>query len=366
MAEHFHYINLDQLIAGVIRGYYIRYDRLEVLINTEFKGSDASSVDIYIDLMDIFCKVDKAINNNSLALENPLVITSAIINLVAHYRNFFLTRYFCTSRFWIINSIGNTLSSKYYKDYKYPALSPMMENLYKLNVETLQLLCKYIVDIQYEEASIEFVTKALAIASYEAKAKGNIMDGVNNSNTVKIAISKDIFTFQLCAFPKFYVMVPRKVKGQDMSYIVNYSNAVSFYFTKLKNEYVYCNFPANYLLPLMALTKVPTRGIPTKYQYGSVLSKVQSPEFIAKSPSYPSNFADTYIAMFVKKNREQDKFEVECRMKACDAGITQLYAYELTVEYHTYSGIVNLYDPDSVKVINEQYFKSCALDLIVL
>ena len=153
MSGYFRFASLDQLIIGVIRGYYIKYNRLAMLINAQFKNSSATSVDMYIDLMDIFCKVDKAITDDSLALENPLAITSAIINLTAHYRNFFYSWYKCTTRFWIINAKSNSLSTKYFPGFEERTLSPMMNRLYELNVETLKMLCNYINDIQYEEYS---------------------------------------------------------------------------------------------------------------------------------------------------------------------------------------------------------------------
>ena len=53
MQNRYNSANLDTLISNCIYGYYIRYDRLAQLINSEFYNSNATEVNIYIDIRDI-------------------------------------------------------------------------------------------------------------------------------------------------------------------------------------------------------------------------------------------------------------------------------------------------------------------------
>ena len=87
MNTPYNYANLDTLVSSVIYGYYTKYDRLIPLINENFVGSTATTLDIFVDVMDIFRRLDKASSKNSFfTITNPLVVTSGIINMIAHYR----------------------------------------------------------------------------------------------------------------------------------------------------------------------------------------------------------------------------------------------------------------------------------------
>ena len=64
--------------------------------------------------------------------------------------------------------------------------------------------------------------------------------------------------------------------------------------------------------------------------------------------------------------RNKDPYELVCRLQACDTSIGQALAYQSTAESKLYKGIVNIYDPNGIKEINDTHFKSCPLDLNVL
>lgn len=347
--------NLDQLISGVIFGYYIKYDRLATLINTTFQGSTATCVDIYIDLHDILVKVDRYINEQSLPIEQPLILTSGIINMVAHYRNFFRTRYSVDTVFWIVDSMSNIVGPKYYRDYRHPQLSPRMIKLRDLNIELLNMLCNYIQDVQYVSTIVDFTTKTFGISRY-----------YNNRTCPVICISKDPFTFQMCRDPNRYVLVPKKNKDGDMSYLVSYDTATTFYVSALSKKYQQTCFNASTLTLLMALSRVPSRNIKSMYTIPNVLNVFEK-IFLQTGLQYKGQ--DEYVIeqfCTVGRKRREDIYEIQNRLKACDTVLLQTEALLLLPEHKTFNGMVNLYDPNSVKAINNQYFKSCPLDLNVL
>ena len=44
----------DTLLQGVIYGYCVKYNRLIELINANFAGSSATTIDIFVDIHDIY------------------------------------------------------------------------------------------------------------------------------------------------------------------------------------------------------------------------------------------------------------------------------------------------------------------------
>lgn len=352
--------NLDTLINNVVLGYYVKYDRLKYLIDAQFAGSNATEVDIYIDIKDILYRLDRHLNNTHLPVKNPLILTSSIINMVAHYRNFFATRYNCTSRFFLIDSIGDLLACKYCSEFSVPQLSNYMIGVYNTNLEFLPLICQYIYNVQFVAVSTNVVTKALSIYDIERK------------NNPSIIISKDPYTLQASIHENFYVLVPIKKKGEDISILSNVYNACTNYMHMVsngKNDYCINAYTPlhGFLLPmLMAMTRVPSRSLKNIMNIPSAIQKLEKIWTKPQKEYYPSDIPNFLKHLLDNSPHFNKAAMIEYRYKACDATNTLYNGYKMHPEYITYNGIVNLYDPDSIKVINNEHFKDCPLDLNVL
>ena len=349
--------NTDELITSCILGYYVKYDRLKLLIDTTFSGSNATEVDIYIDIKDILFKVDRYLNDTCLPIKNPLVITSGIINMIAHYRNFFHTRYRCTTRFFIIDSIGELLSCQYCSEYKVPQLSDRMISLYTKNLEILPMITKYIHDVQFIAACTNIVTKALSIHHIETKKNPSII------------ISKDEYNIQASADSDFYVLIPKKNKTGDVSILSTSASASATYIYLItRGQHDLTKYITPNLIPmLMGMTRVPTRSLQTIMNIPSALKKLSSDIHGTIAISYYPSDIPSFLR-YILKNSKYDKQQsrIHYRYQACDATGTLYAGYKMHPEYLTYNGIINLYDPNSIKVINNEYFKDCPLDLNVL
>ena len=70
--------------------------------------------------------------------------------------------------------------------------------------------------------------------------------------------------------------------------------------------------------------------------------------------------------MRCNRGRIKNIDQIRYRYLACEVVRYQGTAYESLPESKTYNGIVNLYDPRGIQSINNEYFKSCPLDLNVL
>ena len=195
---------LDNILLNVIYGYYVKYDRLESLINRAYANSGAIELNIFINMTDIFTRIDRYLSDRNSIISNPLVITSGLINMVAHYRNFFTTRYRCNTRFWLIESVDNIISKMYCSDFTAPILSDRMTVLKSDNMEVFPMLCKLIPDVQYERCTVDFCTKVVDIIEREKTKSPNMV------------ISKDSFDIQLAnTFDLSNITVLRPIKNKE-------------------------------------------------------------------------------------------------------------------------------------------------------
>ena len=72
--------NLDELVSNVMYGYYVKYDTLTGLINTNYSGSNATTIDIYIDMQDILRHIDNFESSDKKCLYRNLQHYQVSIN----------------------------------------------------------------------------------------------------------------------------------------------------------------------------------------------------------------------------------------------------------------------------------------------
>ena len=355
--------NLDNILLNVIYGYYVKYDRLESLINRAYANSGATELNIFINMTDIFTRIDRYLSDRNSIISNPLVITSGLINMVAHYRNFFTTRYRCNTRFWLIESVDNIISKMYCSDFTAPILSDRMTVLKSDNMEVFPMLCKLIPDVQYERCTVDFCTKVVDIIEREKTKSPNMV------------ISKDSFDIQLANtfdLSNITVLRPIKNKEGDNSILSTRYSSINDYIQLISkgNEFIgQNNNPiVGEILPFfMAITRVPTRKLKTMFTIKNAINKLQKMNQAGKLPYIVWNM-DEMVNNFISCNPDikRDPFEILYRYKACDAAKLHYYVYKDTPESFTYNGIENIYDPNAIKSINNIYFSTCPLDLNVL
>lgn len=354
----YNYASADphEWVLGCIRGYYVRYEQLALLINNNFKGSNANTVDLFIDMADIMRKLNGFLSQSKGIINDGLVVASGIINMVGHYRQFFASRYQCDTRVWIVASMSGQTQKLFYSKFIPVAdsLDISTRQLYTNNLSLMDLICKNIPNVQVEMCNCEFATKVLQI--YDKEPIKNPL----------ICITKDPFAFQICGSQYLsYVLRPRKSNGSDTSYMVTRESVIESYAFELSKK---CDQPvARMINPemislFMAMTRVPSRGIHTLYMIPTALKKLNA----LSATGYPYDI-DFVLDQFTQSaGGIKNPYELINRFKACDACYIQLEGYKNTPEAKLYNGIVNLYDPAGIKDINNQYFKKYPLDLDIL
>lgn len=359
----YNHADTDVILQGVIYGYCVKYTRLAQLINANFVGSTATTIDIFVDVRNICSRVLSFMRMKQMQPNNRFFIAGGVINLCAHYREFFRSRYNTASRFWLIDAESVNNHTMIYKDY---TLSPLNDddicpNIIAENIMILNTITPYLPDITMINANgFDIGVNVLDIISKEQ---------VFGNDNPRIILSKDRSALQIAdSIVNTFVLRPIKKASDDKSVLYGLQMAIPEYVSREFNKgYPIMPIPAGLCSVLMALTRNSSRHIPSKLRIDTALRKLsplaQPNQTLGTQTQYPHVW--DIKALLTQLGVDSDPFEIELRYKAIDIPI-MYEAFKVHPVNTIYTSIVNLYAPEEVKKINEQYFKGIPLDLEVL
>lgn len=352
---------MNDNVLNALYGYYVKYEKLTELINYHFRGSNATTLNIFIDMNDILSKMEHFSQKTNVYPDSDLVIISGLINMAAHYRQFFKTRYGCHTKIWIVNTVGpGAIAQDFFPRYEYPISTFNTPELY----DKINTICKFIPDVMVYLSNTEVSSAVIGILEKEPCPNPSIV------------ITKDPFNFQIAGYipknPNGVIMVlrPSKFQGQDNSYIVTHDNAIMSYFNAIKSNVV---IPAHLavrgdMLPIyMALTRIPSRKFPSFHKAQKAVNLIgemtTKDESLLRYPWDPMKYFEKLFAP--REYTMKDVYIATKRFQACECVNLQPMYYKEKPDYKAYIGMINLYDPKGVQEINEKYFKNIPLDLEV-
>lgn len=347
-------------IEQLINSSYIKYNRLTGIINEVFVGSNASHVNIYIDLYSVL----KPIFGNNYAILDYSVISSCVINMCAHYREFFKTRYGVSSTIFIVYSQNNPyINNQFYsgyneKNYKTITSDKLLIDMVKNNIELLELLCPYLPDIHFIKSEYE-----TGVVIYDLICRQEAVAHVPH-----LVISKDVYNFQLVTLQQDTIILrPKKSKGEDLSYYINRYNVLPTYLLierKIKPESVIPTLRPELLSTIMAMAGVKERNIKSVCNISSslkILHRAIEEQKIING--YNSDPLTLYFNIDNSKLSISEK-TFEFRFKAIDIYF-QYLVYMNTAECKSIK-LNNLYDPETLREINDKHFIKYPLNLNAL
>lgn len=326
---------------------YITYDSLFALNKKAFyERSDAENVDIFIDMPslinDIFT-MPFEFNYNSTS-----VLTSSIINLCAHLRNYYFTRHRVWARFYIIWAWNRPdYIRQMIPEYNaHLIMAQDSRNIFKVmveeNLKILETLCPYLPDIYFVNGGNYEVG---TIISALVKNMGKLL---NNSNIPNIIYTRDAYQYLLVSvLPLTFIFRPKKTKGVDNSYIASKTNLIDIYIQRELKQ-VSHNKPTEYnrFLDYIAYAGLKCRGV------NGVVRFKQAIDYI------------TNKKILIFSNQEQDRTNLLYQVFNIKQ---QLDIFSNSAEYVLLGkGLINLINPEEVKKINDIYFATYPLDLNVL
>lgn len=344
-------------VEQLVNTNYVRYENMTNIVNQAFVGSSATEINIYIDL---YSALKILYSNKSYDINDYSSVTSCVINMCAHYREFFRTRFRTETKFFIVWSKNTPYVNKqFYLDYNKKNefmmnSNKIVEDMIKNNIELLETLCPYLPDIHFVKGTFE-----TGVIMYDLICREEL-----TSPNPHMIITKDIYNYQLASMrDNIVILRPKKSKGADVSYYINKNNLYSVYLQERKIDY--SNYPKTIspclLTLLMSLSSSPERNMKMLLNVKNAIGKIDK----AVSEYKFLNGYNSDLSL-VWNGLDTSKFSIgpttfEHRFKAIDIQF-QHTVYITTAECASIS-LRNLYDPDNVRSINDKYFKKNPLDL---
>lgn len=323
---------------------FVKYDKLVSLIDKEYKNTNTSTFNIYIDLNSLF----RSLYSPNVIIDDKLDISSTILNLIGHYRHFFKTRYGVWTNIYLVYSnnmpVNNILL---YPEYNAATVKNITNNT-KIannindNLDIIEILVKYIQDVYF----VQDIYETAVIIKYLCN---NV--GIEAPNLV---LSRDIYNFQLVD-DNTKILVPNKYNNTDSSYIVNTSNAIEHYCKKeFKSDYGF-GLDGGLLSLLMSLSKCSKRNIRSLFKVSDAIKIIQS----SIDSNRILNGYNTDGILKVSLPRHIDDGYLMTRFRICDIA-SQYISYINSPNIHiTPNNFVNLDNPNELKnIVNKWFIKN--------
>lgn len=351
-------------IADILYGSFIRYDRLYEMSMFAFRPEYGDKANIFIDVKSILKSLYA--RGTGLMVKDSCAIASCIINLAIHLRAYFETRHRVTTKVFIVYGEARPdICLRAYPRYNERNIlmedsNPLLKNLIKDNLNLIKILCPYLYDFFYvEDLHNEFSVVA-----------SSLINRLKEPNVPSIVYSKDIMSYQLVAFkPRTFLFRPKKKFNEDTSWVVTKSTLYNAYrygeldITRQFETTLNVKMFAIYL----TIAGVKSRSIESiKNANSTVKFLEQAVEKNIFSTGYNSSAIfctqpNPFEILFSGTN--VDPNEVLTRFSVIDL-LHNTMLYESSLEYkEAAEGIINLYNPDEVRHINNMYFQEYPLDL---
>lgn len=345
------------MIEQMLNSNYVRYNKMVEIISEAFAGSSANHLNIYIDM---YSMVKVLYKSDVYDINDYSSVTSCIINMCAHYREFFWTRFKVTTKFFIVYSKNTPyINNQFYPEYNSKSLysfntNKKVDDMIKNNIELLETLCPYLPDIHFVKGTFE-----TGVIMYDLICRNELQD-----NSPHMIITKDVYNYQLVAMRNNIIILrPKKSKGEDESYYINQKNLYMKYMQSRNADYgnFHSIISPGLISLLMTLTSVKERNIKSLINIKSAIKQLYLGITEYKLLNgYNSDLQSIWNALDTAKfSIGQTTFEH--RFKAIDIQF-QHSVYINTPECKEIT-LNNLYDPDNIKIINNKYFINNPLDL---
>lgn len=341
-------------IERLINSNNVKYNLLIPMVNQSFTGSSSDTLNIYIDMYSIFRIL---YSNIDIQLGDYNNLASCLVNIASHYRNFFYTRYKVNTKFYFIYS-NNTpyINKQFVPNYNMKSIDEFMakkdiSRYITTNLSMFDMIVPYLPDLFYIESAFE-----TGVAIYD------LMCRVDKNNTQgHLIITKDVYNFQLVNMKPQTVIL--RTKRNDESYIIDKYNVLSSYFSERNVKTESKTLSPDLLTAIMTLSSVKERNINTMFNISKAVNLLQS----AVNKKLIMNGYNSDLSYLWNAIRPDecliDYTTFEWRFKSIDIQF-QHSIYVNTPECIGLDGrLVNKYDPEGIKAINNEHFKNNPLDL---
>jgi len=336
-------------VEQIMYGNYIKYDKMAELTQQSFGANpycnQSKNLNVYIDMNSL---IKILYIYKDMVIEDYTVITSSIINLCSHIREFY-RKIGVMTKIFIVNSLNCPQSAKqFYASYNDGSINQYnMKFIHSViipNLELLDMLCKYLPEIYF-------------INDDTADSSTIIYSLILKDNTIPSMIySKDAMVFQIAThFNNVVVFRPKKDKDGDVSYWADHNLAVPGYKVSTGRQPNFTRFSSALLSLMMAISGVKSRSITTQRTITQAEKLIE--DYIDRNVLLNGYNSFDTVNQFCQSI---NGYEFAANFKAIDVVFQEgLYIDRSAID----TSVVDLYDPDAVKHINNNYFKNYPLDL---
>ena len=350
---------IEQMIAGS----FVKYNRLSKIIEETYFGSQATELNLFIDLNSIL-KPLYSIDAWSYKYKHIYEIAATIINMCGHYRSFFKYLGVSTNIYLIYGLNCPTINDTFVKGYNSKFINsyikkPDITELISSNLFILKLITQYIPKVYFFDIGNNEVSAMVDYIINYTKAEQN---GIEN-----LVISKDILMLQLVSEHNVRVLRPNKTRDDgDLSYISDKNNLIRrlcVEYRKGKNpEY---NIHPCFLPNILTLVRLPERSIfgDTKISIPKALKIIDQAvknKFLNEGELYSQASMNTVLeAMDIPCNRN----ELDMKFKAINTHYQSTFVLLMEKPEFKRLRLIDLEDNVSLKEIVSKYFDKIPIDL---
>ncbi|MGL5752676.1 MAG: hypothetical protein ACRCXT_19215 [Paraclostridium sp.] len=184
------------MIEPIINSFNVKYDILNDEVQRNLKSGSEITLFINVDSVLSYCytKIFKDYINRMGKIDYYL-ITPLLVNVAAHYRHYFASRYRVKSKIVFYKGNGVSVNSQsYYPEYNMTKLNTLNSEVFlevskfvNDNMVLFDNICKYIQDVYF--INIPNIESSLI--------PHHIMKKDNNNNMIYLTITRDTNDFQL-------------------------------------------------------------------------------------------------------------------------------------------------------------------------
>lgn len=349
-------VSIEQMIAGS----FIKYNKLNELIPQSYAGSNCEEVNFFIDLNSVLKQL-YSIDSWTYKYQNRYGITATVLNMCAHYRDFFRAIGVYCNIYIIYGLNCPSVNDQFVKGYNSKFIEAYIKkqdttSMIEDNLNVLNLICQYLPYIYFFNIDRCEVSSMIDYIINTTHAK--------EKNIENIILSKDVLALQLVPLYDARILRPSKTKDGDESFIVDNFNLWNHFIADYRKGKVPINKISNtFFQNILPMTRVPERGMFSILNIQRAFHVIDSAinlGFLEPNKFYNQSSINTVLQML---EISCNPIELEMRFKAINSHYQAMYVLPIEKPEFKRLRLVNLEDVLSLKEIISRYFSDIPIDL---
>lgn len=347
---------------NIIYSSFVKYDRLQKITYETFSNTaiaNARELHVFIDLYSALRSIFS--EHYRTDISDYTSITTGIINMCSHYREFY-RRIGVKTTFYIIGSINTCdINRKFVAEYNHTFYEKSQIEIFATfvqnNFDLLEILCPYLPDIHFIKSPRNYEVSVIV---------GHLIELLGVGNYPNLIISRDLYTIQLTyKYPFTSILFPFKVRGVgDQSIMIPLMEKPSYkedFWNLVKsirkwNGYDFSKAsPCNFSI-LCAMCRTPERELPAIVDIRAGLKIIER-----LSGGNDLRINPTMLYQDIEISSKIPVAQVEARLKTLD--IDYMLPYYRSDPESSVIKFQNLNDVGAINTINARFFANNPIDL---